>query len=390
MAVSVTTRRDRLVQALAHREPDRVPFDLGGTAATQIHPDVYAGVLNQMGWPPDTDAHSTIAILTQMVTPREEFLEHADACCQKVGLKIPKTNEQGPGYVKSYLDEWGVTWARLDELSEFADRGGPFQRSGPSIAELERYSWPDPSDPMRYAGLKEEAERIRRETDCAVMVELPYGVVRETQRMRGFAEFLEDLLVEPAYAEALMEKVIEVVTAIVGRALDEVGQYADVILWMEDMGFQDRAYMRPELYRKMVKPYHARLVEAIKAKTDAKVMVHSDGSIRELLGDFVEIGIDGINPVQVSAAGMDSAELKQEFGRDLFFWGAIDTQHVLPFGTPADVKAEVRRRIEDLAPGGGYVIASCHNVQKEVPPANVVAMIEAAAEYGEYPIVRAS
>ncbi len=386
MAVSVLTHRERVVRALNHQEPDRVPFDIGGTVATTIHPTVYAGVLEQLGWPPETEFTRHLTVLTEMVTPSEKFLQHVDACIRKLGPQIPRTNEQGPGYVQSYLDEWGVTWARLDQFSEFADKGGPFQHHEPSINDLEAYEWPDTSDPSRYAGMKEEAERVRRETDCALVCEIPYGIVREAQRMRGFAEFLEDLLVHPAYAEALMEKVVGVVTEIVDHTLTEVPD-ADVYLWVEDMGFQDRAYMRPALYQKMVKPYHARLVEAIKSRTGSgKVMVHSDGSIRELLGDFVEIGVDGINPVQVSAAGMASDELKREFGRDLFFWGAIDTQHVLPFGTTEDVKAEVRKRIHDLGPDGGLVVASCHNIQKEVPPANVVAMIEAAAEYGEYPL----
>ena len=203
--------------------------------------------------------------------------------------------------------------------------------------------------------------------------------------MRGFAEFLEDLLINPVFAEALMEKVVEVVTEIARHVLNEVPD-ADAYLWTEDMGFQDRAYMRPELYRKMVKPYHRRLVESIRQTPDTRVVVHSDGSIRELLPDFIEIGIDAINPVQVAAKGMDSAELKREFGRDLCFWGAIDTQHVLPFGSPAEVKAEVWKRIHDLAPGGGYIVSSSHNIQRDVPPENVIAMIEAVAEYGHYPL----
>jgi uroporphyrinogen decarboxylase len=238
---------------------------------------------------------------------------------------------------------------------------------------------------IRYAGLKEGAERIRRETDCALLFELPYGVVREAQRMRGFSEFLADLLINPTLAESLMEKVLAVVTAVAERALDRVGP-VDVVLWIEDLGFQDRAYMRPELYQRLVKPYHRQLVETIKKKTDAKILVHSDGSIREILADLIDIGVDAINPVQVSAKGMDSQELKRSFGRDLSFWGAIDTQHVLPFGTPEQVRDEVRTCIRDLAPGGGYVLGACQTIMREVPAENVLAMFDAAVKYGEYPI----
>ena len=371
--------------ALNHEEPDRVPIDLGGTAATQIHPEVYAGMLKRLGWPADTEAHSTIAILTAMITPSEAFLEHVGADLRKVGLQIPRLSEEGDGYVQQYVDEWGVTWRRSDASSEFADRGGPFQHMEPTDADLEKYLWPDPSDPIRFLGLRESGERIRSETDYALVFELPYGVVREAQRMRGFSEFLEDLLINPTFAVALMEKVIAVVTEIAERALDEVGPN-DVVMWIEDMGFQDRAYMRPELYRRMIKPFHRQLVETIKKKTSAKILMHSDGSIRELLPDLIEIGVDAINPVQVSAKGMGSEELKREYGRDLSFWGAIDSQHTLPFGSPDDVTEEVRTRINDLAPGGGYVLGSCHNIQREVPAENVLAMFDAAAKYGKYPV----
>ncbi len=379
------THRERVVRALNHQEPDQVPFDIGGTVASTIHPGVYAGVLSILGLPPETDFTRHLTILTEMVTPSESFLEYADACVRKVGAQIPRSNEEGPGYVQRYIDEWGVVWARVDEYSEFADKGGPFQHKEPTMDDLERYPWPDPSDPSRYAGMREEVDRIRRETDCAIVCEIPYGLVRECQRMRGFLEFFEDLVINQAYAEALMEKVVAVVVAITERTLQEVPD-ADVCLWVEDMGFQDRAYMSPALYRRTVKPYQARLIEAIRKNTDAKVMVHSDGSIRELLADFIDIGVQVINPVQTHAKGMDSAELKREFGNDLSFWGAIDTQQVLPFGSPDDVKAEVRKRIHDLAPGGGYVLASCHNIQREVPPQNVIAMIEASAKYGKYPL----
>jgi uroporphyrinogen decarboxylase len=370
---------------LNHEEPDRVPIDLGATAATQIHPAVYADMRRRLGWPEGQYAESTIAILTAMVTPSEEFLEYVGADCRKVGLQIPRFSEQGEGFVRQYVDEWGVIWMRSDADSEFADRGGPFQRKEPSDADLERYPWPDPSDLLRYSGLKESADRIRLETDYALVFELPYGIVREAQRMRGFTEFLEDLIINPVLAESLMENILAVVTSIAERALDEVGP-VDVVLWIEDMGFQDSAYMRPQLYQRLVKPYHRRLMETIQKKSDAKILVHSDGSIREILPDFIDIGVDAINPVQVSAKGMESQELKRTFDRDLSFWGAIDTQHVLPFGTAEQVRQEVKQRIRDLAPGGGYVLASCHNIQREVPGENVLAMFDAAAEYGEYPI----
>jgi uroporphyrinogen decarboxylase len=379
------THRERVLLTLNHQEPDRVPIDLGGTSLTQIHPDVYGEMLHRLGLQEDKDASSTKAALSMLIAPGEKLLEHLGADFRQVELRVPRFSEQGETFVRQYVDEWGVTWSRADAASEMMDSAGPFQYQEPSSADLERYPWPDPADPIRYAGLKEEAERIRRDTDYALVCEIPYGVLREAQRMRGFSQFLEDLAVNPALAESIMEKTLAVVTAVVERALDEVGP-VDVVLWKEDLGFQDRGYMRPATYQRLVKPYHRRLVEVIKKKSDAKILLHSDGSIREYLSDFIDIGVDAINPVQVSCKGMDPLELKQNFGRDLSFWGAIDTQQLLPFGSPEQVRDNVRQCIVDLAPAGGYILASCHNIQRDVPAENALAMFDAAAEYGKYPI----
>jgi uroporphyrinogen decarboxylase len=141
----------------------------------------------------------------------------------------------------------------------------------------------------------------------------------------------------------------------------------------------------PDMYRRLLKPRHRKLVDAIKSKTKAKVLMHSDGSIYPIIGDLIDIGVDALNPIQVSARQMDSDVLKREFGRHLCFWGAIDTHRVLPMGTPEDVETEVRKRIGDLAPGGGYVLTSVHNIQSEVPPENMMAMYNAARKWGTYP-----
>jgi len=148
---------------------------------------------------------------------------------------------------------------------------------------------------------------------------------------------------------------------------------------------QNSLLISPRTYRQIVKPRHKRLFASIKRHTDAKLLLHSDGAIAPIIGDLIDIGVDAINPVQVSAAGMgDTRWLKKEFGDHVSFWGAIDTQNTLPFGRPEDVRQEVRRRIEDLAPGGGYVLASVHTLQAEVPPENICAMFQAAREYGVY------
>jgi len=169
------------------------------------------------------------------------------------------------------------------------------------------------------------------------------------------------------------------------RLLFEIAEYADVVVMGDDLSHQGGLTYSPDLYRKLLKPRHKRITDFLKRHAGkAKILYHCCGAAEPLLRDLIEIGVDAINPVQVSAKGMgDTRKLKALYGRDLTFWGGIDTQRVLPFGSPEEVKTEVRRRIEDLAPGGGFVLAAVHNIRPEVKPENVCAMFEAALAYGK-------
>ena len=157
----------------------------------------------------------------------------------------------------------------------------------------------------------------------------------------------------------------------------------DLAMFGDDLGTQHGPVMSPALYRRLIKPCHGRMVQAVK-RFDKPVLLHSCGSVAAFIPDLIEVGFDALHPIQVSAQDMDSARLKREFGHDITFWGGIDTQRVLPMGKPEDVRQEVRRRIADLGPGGGYVLGAVHNVQAEVPPENILAMVEAAREFGRY------
>jgi len=169
--------------------------------------------------------------------------------------------------------------------------------------------------------------------------------------------------------------------------LAEAGEHVDVLVTGDDLGSQNAPLLSPAMYRKLIKPYHAELFSAIKARSKARIFYHSDGNVYPLLNDLIEVGIDLLNPVQVSARDMgDTARLKREFGGRLAFCGGIDSQWVLPHGTPADVRREVRRRIKDLAPGGGYILASVHCIQPDVPVENLCAMFEEAVVAGRYPL----
>jgi uroporphyrinogen decarboxylase len=190
---------------------------------------------------------------------------------------------------------------------------------------------------------------------------------------------------EPAFADRLMDRITDIYIESCDRYLNQVGPYIQVFTFWDDVCGQDGWLISPDLYRRMIKPKQRRLVEAIKKKTDAKLFYHSCGATFDLIPDLIDLGFDILNPVQVSARGMDTRRLKAAFGNDIVFWGGgVDTQRVLPFGTPQEVGEEVKRRIDDLAPGGGFVFAAVHNIQAFVPPQNVVAAFDTALEYGRY------
>jgi len=249
-----------------------------------------------------------------------------------------------------------------------------------TVADVARYPWPDPTDPGYVRGLRERALRIRETTDCALVLHLSDVFVHTSQYLRGFEKWYMDMVLDQQLIGALMDAVLEIRMEIARRALALVGDLIDVVSTADDVADQRGPQMSPRLYRKMIKPRHARYLALIRSLTGATLLFHSCGSVVDLLPDFIDMGIQALNPVQVTARGMDTAQLKAQFGDALVFWGGVDTMHVLPNGTPDDVRAEVRRRIADLAPGGGYVLTAVHNIQPDVPPENIVAMYEAARE----------
>jgi uroporphyrinogen decarboxylase len=376
--------RERALTAFAHREPDRIPIDLGSHGASLIRREVYDAVCSLWGIPEEDDLGTVMA--SGLVMPGTAFQQRIGADFVGVGLECLETWEPLPEDGR-FRDEWGVTWIRMGD-AEPAVLFGPLERSDITAAEiLDWDGYPEGDDPRRYGDIAQRVAAIRSRSDAAIVLDFHYGVIRECQRLRGFAPWLMDLIADPARAEAVMVKVTETITAIADHVLGLIADEIDVFFFPDDMGFQDSPYMNPQMYRDQVKPFHASFLKEVRSRTDALIMMHNDGAIRDWLGDYVEIGVQALNPVQVSAAGMgDTAALKADFGEDLVFWGAIDTQHVLPFGSPQDVKDEVRRRIETLGPGGGYVLAPGHCIQAEVPPQNAMAMFEAALEMGSYPL----
>ncbi len=380
--------RARVRAALEHREPDRVPRDMGALRMTGIHVRAYTGLRRALGL---AERGVRIGDLSQQLAVVDDDV--ADA----LGLDVRGVEPRGPsgyrremlddGALRAYLDEWGVR-RRMPKDGFFFDPSSAPLGGEIDAGHLARFPWPAGADAARRAGVAEEARRVIADEGRAVYVgSVCAGLTEMLFRLRGFEDGYIDLAADPTLARALMERVLEVKLAWWGAILPELGDAVDAVGEADDLGGQATPLFAPRTYRALVKPLHAELFSFIRARTRAKVLFHSCGAIRELLPDLVEIGVDILNPVQVSATGMETAALKRDFGRDLVFWGGgVDTQGVLGSGTPAEVRAEVRRRVADLAPGGGFIFAAVHNVQANVPPENVAAMWDAVAATGAYPV----
>jgi uroporphyrinogen decarboxylase len=281
---------------------------------------------------------------------------------------------------ESYVDEWGIRFraARIDgEIFYYDPVESPLSHAT-TIRDIEQHHWPDPDDSGRTRGLREVARGLRENTDYALVGHMgDTSIFQNCLDLRGMESFLLDLLMNKSIAKALLEKVYEIQGVKMEKYLQAVGEFLDVVSVGDDLAGQSGPLISLDLYRELVKPYHKAYFQRIKAQTAAKLHLHSCGAVAYFLDDLIEIGVDIINPVQVSAAGMDPETLKEKYGERISFWGGIDTQRLLPRGTPEDVVREVHRMVSILGRGGGYVLGAVHNIQPDVPPENIVAMYDA-------------
>jgi len=257
-----------------------------------------------------------------------------------------------------------------------------------TLEALEVYQWPEPDPPEQIAGLRERAEWLRANTDYALVGSgvIGGGIFEQPCRTVGMEQFMMGMITAPEFSAKLVDGITDIYIEAVDRYLAEVGHLIDVFTFWDDVSTQQGWMISPDSYVEVIKPRQKRLFEAIKSRTDAKLFYHGCGAVYELIPHLIEIGVDIMNPVQVSAEGMDSKQLKKAYGDDIVFWGGgVDTQKVLPFGTPDEVRDEVKRRIDDFAPGGGFVFATVHNIQAFVPPENIEAAFDTALNYGASP-----
>lgn len=293
----------------------------------------------------------------------------------------PVKNQRGE---QELLDASGRVTHRLPKHGFYFDQVTYPLRGATSIKEIENYPLTD-FQPYELEWIGANARRLYQTTDKAVVCRFRGSIVEVACSIRGWEEFMMDLLLAPKFAQALIEKLTDYYVSNLPAYLDAVAPYAHVIVLGDDLGNQSNTFFSVELYRKLFKPYHRKIIQTIKAHSNLFVFLHSDGNIRKLLPDLIEIGVDILNPVQFSAKDMEPRSLKKDFGDDLVFWGAgADTQHVLPFESPENIRKHVCRLIDIFAPGGGFVFTQVHNIQANVPPENILTMFDTAIEYGVY------
>ena len=382
------TSRERVLKAIAHKEPDRVPLDLGSTQVTGISVIAYKNLRTHLGMP--ERKMRVCDTIQQIASPDEDILVRFGVDTRGLWPIIysnARIEEEEQGEHLIHTNEWGLGYRRHKTGGLWYDLyRSPLAGVTLSETMIRHYPWPGGGRKERVAGLRQRALTFRRAGYAVVLKSVCAGLLEMAIRLRGMEEFLIDLLIDKRNAGHILDRILKVKMDYWETALAGLADVVDVIAEGDDFGTQVSSLISAATFREMIKPRQAELIAHMRRRAPGcAVFFHSCGSVRELLPDFIEMGIEILNPVHITAAGMAPVDLKREFGRDLVFWGGgVDTQGILPGGTPAQVRDHVRCNIEALAPGGGFVFNTVHNIQADVPPANIVAMYEALAEYGRY------
>ncbi|MDR1587181.1 MAG: hypothetical protein LBS57_06985 [Treponema sp.] len=365
------TSRQRFLEAVNHRTTDRPPFDCTITI------DAYNRLVRAMNLnlPPKTDCSIFLT-----VQPDIEVIRGLGLDFVYLPLSENKTHPAFHYGVDHYVDIWGVDYKKITvgKFINYVNVNAPL--AGAETGDLASYPWPDPDEPSLYRGLAERAKELSEKTGCAIVGLFGGSVFTEASLLRGMQQWYEDLLAEPEFAARLMEILSDYFTRVYRNAVSECGGYLDLIrIDNDDYGTQESLLISPGVFRSLVKPliskYYGTVKEhARKFNPEIKLMKHSCGAVFDLVGDFIEMGIDILDPVQVSAKGMDIDRLKGAYGDRITFHGGIDTQRVLPHGTPAEVEEFTAKTISVLGRGGGYIVCPVHHVEGDVPAENILAM----------------
>ena len=383
------TSRDRVLTAINHEIPDRVPLVIGVSNATGIKMQPYKGIKTIIGvHAPDNYIYDWPELGTAEIDEETMLRLRSDVrgVLDLEPEEVRKRNRKRDPH-SDYIDSWGSGQTEITPGDWF-----PSVHPLPDAltAEyLDSYQcWPDMSDPTRVAHVRECARRMAEENQFAILA-TPWLLFpfERAYAMQGMEAFLLNMAKDADFARALLERIADYCKQLMGHFLEELGDNVDIIKIGDDLGTQKSLMISPQMYREILKPIHAEFISFIKARTNAKILFHSDGDVAPLIKDFIEIGVDILNPIQTSAGSMsDLPSLKKRFGNNIVFCGGIDTHRVLPYGSIEEVREEVRRVIQILGPGGGCMIGAVHTVMDDVPPENVLAMVDAVEEFGHYPL----
>lgn len=402
--------RERVITAINHEEPDRVPIDIGGMRSTGIHSIAYRELRQHLGL--DTDNVKLYDIFQQLGLVDHDILEFFDADVAPINRLAPAFgipidewkrgqlvdgstalvprdfNPVEEGEVYRIVNDEGVPIAERSKNSLYYDQAGVYHPLADvdSKKEIdEEFEWAEISKEEKDF-LLEQAMRIRNETNYATMAEFGGSIYEQGQLLRGYKQWYLDLAGNKELVKYLLDKLVDSYLRNLETFIGVLGDKVDIVVFGgDDLGMQDAPQISPSTYQEIFLPRHKRLWQYVKKHTDWKVFLHSCGSIYQLLPYLIEAGVDIINPVHINAKDMEPQRLKDEFGDELVFWGGgCDTQSVLPNGTPEDVRKEVKNNIEIFSPGGGFVFTPVHNIQPDVSPENIVAVYEAAKEFGGY------
>lgn len=381
--------RERVLAAINFEEPDRVPIAIGVNNATGIKMLPYQGIKRLAGieaaenyiydWPELGTAEIDEQTLLRLRSDVRGVLDLEPA-------DLRRFNRERPPHSDCY-NSWGCGASEITPGEWFP--GIHPLRDATTVEELDAYTqWPDMDDPSRVAHVHDQAKKLADENEYAVMA-TPWLLFpfERAHAMQGMEAFLMNMAARPDFAVALLERIAAYCKQLMGHFLDALGDNVDIIKIGDDLGIQKGLMISPKMYRQMLKPVHADFIDFIKTRTQAKVMFHSCGDVAPLIGDFIEIGVDILNPVQTSTGSIsDLPALKQQYGKNIVFCGAIDSHRILPYGSVEDVRREVKRVMQILGPGGGYLLGAVHTVMNDVPPENVLAMVDAVEEFGYYPL----
>ena len=380
------TPRERVLTTLDHKKPDRVPIILGVSNATGIKMKTYQGIKKMVGInAPDEYIYQWPELGTAKIDEATMQRLHSDVRGVR-DLEPASTLERNRNREphSPCIDSWGSGQKEV-EPGEWFPGIHPLPNAT-TIEEIENYpGWPDMSDPTRIAHVQKTAQRLADDNQYAIMA-TPWLLfpLERAFAMQGMDVFLLNLAIYPDFAKALLENIAQKCKELMSPFLAALGDNVDIIKIGDDLGTQESLLMSPQMYRDILKPIHADFIQFIKKRTQAKVLFHTDGDVFPLIEDFIEIGVDILNPIQTSAGKMSNLQkLKKRFGKDIVFCGGIDTQRILPEGTPAEVRKEVHRVLDILSPGGGYMVSSVHTIMNDVPPENVLAMVDAVEEFGK-------